>query len=457
MQSGIFGLAGRFPPIYTQAVMSGQGIAGVIVSVTSLITALSITCNGHEDMKSSLGTSNTSQSNTTKMTAGIQLGAFEYFLASTIAVIVTIIAFLYLSWSDFGKFYAFGHNDEYDEIEELNEKGQKNRTARDELEGLPPSSLMDNELDESLLEDLSHLSPTSRSRSYSLLRQQSILDSPVFHSRSAGGSSNSVCSNQSHDGNDNNEETSRNDVETLPTCTLISLIGRHCFSVCFTFVVTLSVFPGITSEIRSERNPNNAICPTNGVSRFPYGAGVWQATFFLIFNIGDTLGRALASLGSGFVPHRWLWLVSIFRVVFIPLLLLCNLNTGSTSTGSGNKKNNSITVPSSSPSSVDQYNHYVDHYVDSSHWIDVQDTLPTPMNYFADDVYPLCFMCLLAVSNGFVASLEMMHTPNLVPKSEASRAGAIMAFFLVMGLVLGSVCSFGVRAIACNCNPFVAY
>merc|ERR1711871_1240278 len=36
LQAGIFGLAGRFPPVYTQAVMSGQGVAGMAVSVLML-------------------------------------------------------------------------------------------------------------------------------------------------------------------------------------------------------------------------------------------------------------------------------------------------------------------------------------------------------------------------------------------------------------------------------------
>ena len=61
----------------------------------------------------------------------------------------------------------------------------------------------------------------------------------------------------------------------------------------------------------------------------------------------------------------------------------------------------------------------------------------------------------MSVSNGYVASLEMMNGPGLVPDGQQSRAGTIMAFFLVLGLVLGSVGSFGVRAIACQCNPFV--
>ena len=151
--------------------------------------------------------------------------------------------------------------------------------------------------------------------------------------------------------------------------------------------------------------------------------------------------------------------MSVSRVAFIPLLFLCNINTGSGGGGSGGGGGNSSRTPSSSLSLYGghpaQYN---SNLVGTTNWDYLEeesDSVPTTaIRYFAHDIYPICFMCLLAVSNGFVASLEMMHTPNLVPKQEASRAGAIMAFFLVMGLVCGSVCSFGVRAIACWCNPF---
>ena len=125
------------------------------------------------------------------------------------------------------------------------------------------------------------------------------------------------------------------------------------------------------------------------------------------------------------ILRRWLWVVSICRIGFIPLLLLCNLNPDTAN----------VPTPSSSTSSS---------LVDSGGG----GVSSVALGYFTTDIYPISFLCLLALSNGYLASLEMMHTPNLVPKHEASRAGAIMAFFLVMGLLLGSLASFGVRAIA---------
>ena len=83
------------------------------------------------------------------------------------------------------------------------------------------------------------------------------------------------------------------------------------------------------------------------------------------------------------------------------------------------------------------------------------DGIDPRLGFFSEDYWPIIFMCLLSVSNGYVASLEMMNGPSLVPDGQQSRAGTIMAFFLVLGLVVGSVGSFGVRAVACQCNPFV--
>ncbi len=40
-QAAIFGYAAVFPPRYTQAMMAGQGLAGVIVAVAGIATAAS--------------------------------------------------------------------------------------------------------------------------------------------------------------------------------------------------------------------------------------------------------------------------------------------------------------------------------------------------------------------------------------------------------------------------------
>ena len=58
--------AGRFPSVYTQAVMSGQGVAGMTTCVISLISTLGTPCHGKDPSDSS-----------------IEQASFSYFLAST--------------------------------------------------------------------------------------------------------------------------------------------------------------------------------------------------------------------------------------------------------------------------------------------------------------------------------------------------------------------------------------
>jgi len=56
-------------------------------------------------------------------------------------------------------------------------------------------------------------------------------------------------------------------------------------------------------------------------------------------------------------------------------------------------------------------------------------------------------MVLFAFSNGYLASLCMCYGPKKVLPREAETAGAIMAFFLSLGLALGAALSFLFRAL----------
>ncbi|KAG8123418.1 hypothetical protein E2320_018893 [Naja naja] len=72
-----------------------------------------------------------------------------------------------------------------------------------------------------------------------------------------------------------------------------------------------------------------------------------------------------------------------------------------------------------------------------------------PRNYlpviFAHDAWYLIFMPLFSISNGYLASLCMCFGPKKVLSHEAETAGAIMAFFLSLGLALGAILSFPIR------------
>jgi solute carrier family 29 (equilibrative nucleoside transporter), member 1/2/3 len=67
------------------------------------------------------------------------------------------------------------------------------------------------------------------------------------------------------------------------------------------------------------------------------------------------------------------------------------------------------------------------------------------------------------LTNGYVSSMCMMsapsleHNPRLKGRREyVSIAATVETFCLVTGLAIGSVASFAVRSVVCDCNPFSA-
>uniref|UniRef100_A0A8C9PSK9 Equilibrative nucleoside transporter 2 n=1 Tax=Spermophilus dauricus TaxID=99837 RepID=A0A8C9PSK9_SPEDA len=155
------------------------------------------------------------------------------------------------------------------------------------------------------------------------------------------------------------------------------------------FTVTLSVFPAITAMVTSSTSP-----------------GKWSQFFnpiccFLLFNVMDWLGRSLTSY---FLwpdeDSRLLPLLVCLRFLFVPLFMLCH-------------------VPE-------------------------RTRLPI---LFPQDAYFITFMLLFAVSNGYLVSLTMCLAPRQVLPHEREVAGALMTFFLALGLSCGASLSFLFKAL----------
>lgn len=158
-------------------------------------------------------------------------------------------------------------------------------------------------------------------------------------------------------------------------------IGRYAFAVFIVFTVTLSVFPGATSEIVSSRQ-----CEP-GRSRF-FAADVFVMFSFVSFNAFDLLGRLAAGLAV-VLPNVWLPTASVSRFAFVPLFLACR------------SENSRF------------------------------------RNWLSADVFPLVLMPLFAFTNGYVGSLSMMSGSQ-----KGAWAGTAMVLFLNGGLLAGSLLSF---------------
>uniref|UniRef100_I3KV27 Solute carrier family 29 member 1 (Augustine blood group) n=1 Tax=Oreochromis niloticus TaxID=8128 RepID=I3KV27_ORENI len=159
-------------------------------------------------------------------------------------------------------------------------------------------------------------------------------------------------------------------------------------SVCFTFTVTIGTFPAVTADTKSTLSDG----------------GSWDQYFipvscFLLFNLFDWGGRSLTAILMWPGKDSVILPASIgCRLVFIPLFMLCNVHP--------------------------------------------RAYLPV---VFHHDCFFILFMILFAFSNGYLASLCMCYGPKNVLPHEAETAGAIMAFFLSLGLALGAALSFLIR------------
>ncbi|KAF8510363.1 nucleoside transporter-domain-containing protein [Hysterangium stoloniferum] len=182
----------------------------------------------------------------------------------------------------------------------------------------------------------------------------------------------------------------------------------------YVYLVTLSVFPPVTSSIRSVHYPPDSL--------FSHPL-MFTSIHFLLFNVGDLLGRYLPMircLQTG--SSRWLLYMSLGRTLFIPLFLLCNVQNPSS--------------PLAAP--------------------------PDGVIINSDTLF-FTILLFFGITNGYISSLIMMvvpstqHNPRLKNRPEdVDRSATIAQFFTVAGLVIGSFTSFGVKGLVCGCNPFTS-
>lgn len=180
--------------------------------------------------------------------------------------------------------------------------------------------------------------------------------------------------------------------ERPPFLFIFKKIAKHGFSVAFVFFITLSIFPALSARIKSTNTEH-----TEWSNKY-----FVPVSCFLLFNVGDFAGRLMASFVQW--PRRDGILLTVFcvlRTVFLPLFVFCNA------------------LPR-------KHKH---------------------LSYFTEDYYPMVFMGLFAITNGYLGSLCMMYGPTMVESKHAETAGAMMAFMLIIGLAFGAGFSFAVTEV----------
>ncbi|KAG6944938.1 hypothetical protein JG688_00016824 [Phytophthora aleatoria] len=183
-------------------------------------------------------------------------------------------------------------------------------------------------------------------------------------------------------------DATSNKVDMLEVAFKIRFYAAATF---FIFTVTLGVFPGITSAIKSTQ-PEKGILFDKLFTPFT----------LILFNTSDFVARLSATWWPE-LGQKNVLLASLARLIFFPLLMLCNLQ---------NKSHEVITKV-----------------------------------IFRSDVLTCLFMAACAFSNGLLCTLAFMEYPDLLRKNaEKEMGGSIIFFVLSIGLTAGSLMSFVLRA-----------
>ncbi|KAI9306145.1 nucleoside transporter-domain-containing protein [Cunninghamella echinulata] len=325
-QVAVFAEASQFPPQYVQAVMSGQGIAGVAVALSSILSAFAAT----PETTNGKGGDDDDESSTNR-------SAFIYFMSALLVTVAAFIGRIILSQQPFYRYQLQQEKPLFSS--DNHEEGSERQEDND-----------GNDDDDSL-----HGNTSSKGLNYILQQSYGLI-----------------------------------------------------FAVAYVFIVTLMVFPTITSLIKSVvRHPpsvQNHFLNTIP-SRF-YDDDVFIAFHFLLFNVGDWIGRFLPlwSLFRTFNTSN-LVLLSVLRTLFIPLFLICNVV------------------------------------------ISTERLMPVLIQ---SDILYFIIILIFSISNGWIGSLTMMAAPQqsfIRTSQQKSKIGSIMSFSLVVGLAIGGTLSFWVRSL----------
>lgn len=305
IQNGLFAYVSGFGRSeYTQAIMTGQAVAGVLPCLAQIATVLAIP--------------KTNEQSPNQAPSESPRSAFAYFLTATAVSIVALLAFLYLL---------------------------RRRSTTSPLRTTQPAP-----------------KTTTDGISES---DNAPVNLPI---------------------EPNSPPPSSSSRKPIPLTHLFLTLPTLSTAVFLTFAVTM-IFPVFTTRIQS-LNPAHLPSP------------LFIPLAFLVWNTGDLLGRLLTlSPSLSLIRHpAFLLCLSISRLVFIPLYLLCNIG------GNGAK---------------------------------VQ----------SDVFYLAVVQLLFGLSNGYLGSSCMMAAGELVGTEEREATGGFMALCLVAGLTVGSLLSFFVGGV----------
>lgn len=172
-------------------------------------------------------------------------------------------------------------------------------------------------------------------------------------------------------------------------------IKYQAMSLLLVFAVTLCVFPVITERVESEcvgSGSDSAYCRNFGNTQY-----FLPVVCFLLINLADFTGRFLAGKFQviGLHDDKSLLCAALFRIILAGGFFLTR-----------------------------------------------RDNFEG-LGFMGTDWAYIVLMIAFGVSGGYVANLCFMYGPQRIEKEKAETAGSLLPFYLCVGLLIGSLASFG--------------
>ncbi|XP_045147624.1 equilibrative nucleoside transporter 3 [Echinops telfairi] len=174
---------------------------------------------------------------------------------------------------------------------------------------------------------------------------------------------------------------------TPPLRPILKTTAGLGFCIVYLFFITSLIFPALSTNIQSVNQDSGSLWTTKFFV---------PLTTFLLYNFADLCGRQVTAWIQVPGPKsKLLPGLVLLRTCLTPLFMLCNY----------------------------------------------QPRVHLKPVVFTSDIYPILFTALLGLSNGYLGTLALMYGPKIVPRELAEATGVVMAFYLSVGLLLGSTCS----------------
>lgn len=263
VQAGTFALAACFPPLYMQALLAGQAVAGLAVSLTAFITLwVAPPFSGVPSPQH------------------VSAPAATYFLSATVVTAACAAAYLAL-WQIPFAVHCWETDDARQRCSQLPKPTEDETQYHQDPLPLSSSAADTNVHQSSMVTEPSALStcrspPISHDVEGAALLQPPDLQSPTFQSIAA-------C-----DPADNKQWTSWD---------IAVHLKEYISAVTLTFIITLAVFPGIATAICSSQSSTEGTVCTPSPSAGRLNGELFVPVLFVLYNLGDITGRLSSCIG----------------------------------------------------------------------------------------------------------------------------------------------------------------